>query len=179
MTLITPGFRMWLPFLGRSDSESVDESGKARLLLASLIVNGEWQERTGMIAHPILMDVAQARAVFVANVADIFAYDDVHTWPEDRRTPNQWVREAGYGLPDWYDEGGRVRRNSVESNATGYRDRDGEKVGAAVVKAWLGSEQHSAHLRGEGAFFGAQVHYGVGVVFVGRYKPAWVFISAH
>lgn len=162
---------VWLPHVGGQSPHSDVEP--ARRTLLSLIRLADWQQRPRLTAHPILMDVAQARAEYIANVPDIRAVQSDHTFGDGLPSPNQWAREAGYPLPDWYPAG-----NSIESFATGYRDRDGTILGSAALDAWLDSPKHRAHVAGEGSFFGAQVYAGVGVTFTGRYKPAWVFISA-
>lgn len=156
----------------------VASSGNAALkAIEASIVNAEWQGRRGMQRHPILMSVAEKRARFVCNVPDIFVAEEGHTFPgvvteygDGNKGTNWWAVQEGYVFPKWYPIGDKV--NSIESIASGYKPKD-------VVAAWLNSPAHKDHLTGKGNFFAGQINYGIGVWFVGKYKPTWVFISSH
>ena len=138
-------------------------SGEA-LLAGGELTTDSRQERTVMKCHPALANAAQARA---ANLAanNYFAHCD-----PTGKCANQYARDAGCILPDYYSENG----NNIESLVAGPADWS--------VAYWFlsNSPAHANHLFGKIDFFREQMHYGVGVVHDASslYKHYYVYLIA-
>jgi uncharacterized protein YkwD len=90
---------------------------------------------------------------------------------EDHRGPNQMLREAGYPLPEVYQDG---LANNVESIAGGIESP------RAVLDALLASPAHRAHLLGEGPGFREQDEYGIAYArnLYAPHVDYWVIVIA-
>lgn len=124
------------------------------------------QERHEMIWNDTLSRVAEARAHDMAT-RNYFS----HTNP-DGIGPNFLLRQAGYALPDWYEDD--RDGNNVESIGGGYA------TAADVVAGLIDSPAHRQHLLGEIDFFRDQTNVGIGFAFNpnSKYKNYWSIISA-
>lgn len=124
------------------------------------------RDKTMLRCDPILMRVAQAKALDMAN-RRYFS----HTNP-DGMGPNFLIRQAGYRLSSAYGTG--KADNNTESIAAGMMD------GHVAWEAWLRSAHHRPHLTGEADFFREQVDFGIGraVVEGSPYRFYWCFLSA-
>lgn len=157
--------RTYLPSVHGNGLAAQADTAQAAALLA-LIRTHPQQRRASMTVHPLLMQVAQARAQDMAQ-RDYFSHTD-----PDGYGPNWHVRQAGYVLPDWY--GQHMAANNVESIHAGGVDA------AMVVDGWMHSESHSVHMLGTLPFYADQIDVGAGYAMrVGTvYTKYWVFISA-
>lgn len=153
----------FLPLLSRPSACNPNPEEKA---IADLATGHPEQERETMSCHPILAQVARERAVDMAT-RDYFDHEN-----PDGLGPNRLVEQAGYQLPDWYDQAADA--NNIESIAAGYTTPDDAWNG------WLDSPGHRNHVLGESDFFADQTNYGVGYAFSAgsTYKHYWVFITA-
>lgn len=115
-------------------------------MLAELMRTHPGQHRASMRCHPLLVQVAQARANDMY-VRKYFGHCD-----PDSRCPNWHVRQTGYRLPGHYPDNG----NSIESISANHRDA------AHSWQAFLDSPPHKRHVLGEIGFFREQQCYGVG-----------------
>ena len=124
------------------------------------------QRRESVTCNSILAEVARARAEDMA-AREYFG----HTNP-DGIGPNYLVTEAGYKLPDWYDNS--LDANNIESIAAGFETPN------TAWDAWMNSQGHRTHLLGLQDFYAEQVIVGVGHAYApdSRFKHYWVVISA-
>jgi hypothetical protein len=130
--------------------------------LAEMMRHHHGQQRKGMMCHPILVQVAQARA------GDMFARKYFGHCDPDGLCPNRYVAEAGYKLPGHYPSDG----NSVESIAAN------QKGAATAFQSFLDSPPHRRHVLGEIRFFREQNCYGVG--FSGTLRRGdWISFPVH
>jgi uncharacterized protein YkwD len=134
--------------------------------LASMAKVDPNQERPKMNCHPILSQVAHARAKDMAQKG-YFS----HITP-DGYGPNFLVAQAGYDLPEWWPDS--LSENYIESIAGGY------PTAQAAWDAWLHSASHRTHVLGENDFWAEQTNYGMGYVYIegSPYGHYWVFITA-
>lgn len=162
--------KLYLPSVGyepvgaASTSCSMNAQERA---FAELMRNHPNQARESMTCNATLARVARARA------ADMAAREYFGHVNPDGHGPNYLVRQAGYRLPDFYDQ--RPSGNNIESLGAGFR---------AAADAWNGlmnSSGHRAHLLGENDFYADQVEYGIGYVNDpdSPYGHYWVVISAY
>jgi len=114
--------------------------------LALRLTQSELQQRGRLVCNPRLVAFARARARDFAE-RGYFS----HVTP-DRVGPNDLLRAAGYGLPDFYSRG---LSNNVEAIAGGLTGPE------AVWDALLASEAHRVHLLGELPFYQEQEEFGV------------------
>ncbi len=134
---------------------------------ADRMSNHRDQGRASMTCNAILARVARARA------ADMAAREYFSHVNPDGHGPNYLVRQAGYRLPDFYDQ--RPSGNNIESLGAGF---------STAADAWNGlmnSSGHRAHLLGENDFYAEQVEYGIGYVSDpdSPYRHYWVIITAY
>lgn len=144
--------------------------------LAELLINAELQKRTVLIQDPILTQVAQQRAQYMAD-HNFFMTQHVDL---NGIGPNTYVRIAGFKLPNWYSDHpddpqkADKRANNIESLAAGQSTADG------AFHALLGSLGHRKHVLGEDDFYVRQTKYGIG--FVAKpgtdYGYYWVVLIA-
>ncbi len=134
--------------------------------LADLLRNDPQQQRSALFCNTILTRVARERAQDMAE-RDYFG----HTNP-DGYGPNYLVEQAGYVLPDFYDQS--PAGNNIESLAGGFGNAND------VWQAWLGSASHRVHVLGEHPFFAEQIDYGVGYFYDAESsrKHYWVLLTA-
>lgn len=130
--------------------------------LIRLILNSSWQQRPNPYADDVLNRAAQGKADDMAS-RDYFGHVD-----PSGGTVNEYIREAGYRLPDYYPKKG----NNCESIVIGASTAEG------AIKAWLGSPSHRIHLQGEIDFYRGQRAIGVGMARAKDGRLLWVFISA-
>jgi uncharacterized protein YkwD len=135
-------------------------------VVADLMAADPDQGRPQLRCHPILAQVARARAVDMGR-RDYFS----HTTPEGYG-PNYLVRQAGFALPEWYNTA--TGANNIESIAAGYISSQ------EVWNAWTKSSQHRTHILAQEEFWAEQVEYGIGYAFVegSRYGHYWVVLTA-
>lgn len=133
-----------------------------RHIFLEIVIAAGWQQRQGIIIHPILMRAAQAKAEHMA-VMNYFA----HTSP-DGVTPNELARRVGYILPDWYPQ----RGNNIESIYIGHDEPE------EPIKGWFNSPRHHDHLVGQGDFYRSQNAIAVGTAIAQDGRSIWVFHSA-
>ncbi len=132
--------------------------------IAALLIGHPQQGRPSLTCHPILAQVARARAEDMRDRA-YFS----HTNP-DGFGPNYLVTQAGYVLPDYYPK--EADSNNIESIAAGY------PTAAEAWQGWLNSPPHRTHVLAELPFFAAQVEYGIGYASGGPYGHYWVLLTA-
>jgi hypothetical protein len=89
-----------------------------------------------------------------------------HFDPESRG-PNFWAEYFGCNLPDYYPDNG----NSIESIALNYPTV--EETWAAFMK----SESHRVHLRGQHEAYKRQTHVGIAVLN-GQYGLLYAILTA-
>lgn len=130
--------------------------------LIRLILNSSWQQREDPYADPILVRAAQNKADDMAK-RDYFSHVD-----PDGGTVNEYIRAAGYRLPDYYPQKG----NNCESIVIGASTPEG------AIEAWLNSPSHRIHLQGEIDFYRSQRAIGVGMSKAKDGRTIFVFISA-
>ena len=123
------------------------------------------QQRERVMPHPVLMQVAQARA------EDLVQRDYMAHVDPDGLGPNWHVREGGYALPDWYSQDPNA--NNIESIGGGY---------PAAINFWTAistSPRHRDHALGLISFYAQQKQIGVGCAYRdgSRHSPAWVLLS--
>jgi hypothetical protein len=90
----------------------------------------------------------------------------------DGNGPNWLVRQAGYTLPDYYDQS--AGGNNIESiNA-------GRASAGDTWNSWMDSSPHRQHLLGENSFYAAQTSVGVGFVADpdSEWRYYWVVFTA-
>jgi hypothetical protein len=124
------------------------------------------QYRPFVVLDPILCRVARQKASDMANRG---YYS--HTDP-DGHGPNWLVRQAGYTLPDYYDQSPGA--NNIESlNA-------GRASAGDAWTSWMESSGHRIHLLGENSFYAQQTSVGIGFVDVpdSQWRYYWVVITA-
>lgn len=123
------------------------------------------QQRPALNCHPILEQVARARAQDMG-VRQYFG----HVNP-DGFGPNYLVQQAGYLLPTWYDQSPSA--NNIESIAAGY------STTASVWQGWMSSSGHRTHILGLHPFWAEQTDYGIGYAYVpgSPYGHYWVVIT--
>jgi hypothetical protein len=135
--------------------------------IADLAIGDPEQEREEMHCHYILAQVARDHAIDMAT-RDFLD----HVNPDDIG-PNYRLEQAGYELPDWYDQ--KRKDNNVESIAGHFSLDTPEKA----WNFWVNSASE-IHVLGDSDFFAEQTNYGIGYAFSAgsEYKHYWVFISA-
>jgi uncharacterized protein YkwD len=139
--------------------------------VAQLMADHPEQKRAQTVCHPVLAQVARARA---ADMAQRRYFGHVNP---DGYGPNYLVTQAGYDLPGWYASAHDA--NNIESIGAGYTSAQ------SVWEAWLSSSGHRRHVlaaeNGEPvAFYADQEAYGIGFWHEpgSEYGRYWVFISA-
>lgn len=134
--------------------------------IATRMTNDAAQGRESLTLDPTLASVARARAV---DLAERKYFDHVNP---DGVAANYLVREAGYGLPDWWSDDPEA--NNIESIAAGYPNP------ASAWSGWMASDSHRTHILGQNSFYAAQTFYGVGYHYEANspYKHYWVIITA-
>ena len=174
-TVAAQTFQIFVPMVSTDDDGGPGGSGEEpspcalneqEAAVAELMENDPGQRRNNPICDPILAQVARARARDMA-LRGYFS----HTNP-DGKGPNILVREAGYPLPDWYNDARNA--NNIESIGGGHTSPD------AVWQGWLDSQLHRTHVLGTESFYADQEAYGVGYYFNpdSPSKHYWVFLSA-
>jgi uncharacterized protein YkwD len=136
------------------------------LQIFNYLKNAGGQGRPFAVLDPTLCRVARQKAADMANRG---YYS--HTNP-DGHGPNWLVRQAGYILPDHYDQS--PTGNNVESvNA-------GRASAGDAWSSWLDSSGHRVHLLGENSFYAEQTSVGVGFVDDpgSQWRYYWVVITA-
>lgn len=134
--------------------------------VANLLLNDPGQQRSVLICHPLLAQVARQRAEDMAQ-RDYFD----HTNPEGYG-PNYLVQQAGYMLPSYYSTA--LDANNIEAIAAGY------STAAATWQQWMNSTPHRTQLLGLNSFFAEQTEYGIGYAYNpnSQYRYYWVIITA-
>jgi uncharacterized protein YkwD len=124
------------------------------------------QTRAFLHVDPILMKVAQARAVSMGTLG---YFGDV---APGGYGPNYLVQQAGYVLPASY--GDSTTANYLESIAAG------EPNAGGTWNDWMNSSPHRTHLLGLSSFYSPQTSVGVGYVEVpgSTYTYYWVVVTA-
>jgi uncharacterized protein YkwD len=138
----------------------------AEAQLGRLIMEHPEQRRANPAPHPILTQVARARA---EDMAQRGYFDHVNP---DGLGPNHFIREAGYPLAAIFSA--EPAANNVESIA------EFTSTPEATATLLLNSPNHRMHLLGLHEFYAAQNDYGVGHA-VAPGNPArdvWVILSA-
>lgn len=144
------------------------EANVYEIWMACLVKNHDKQRRATMSYHPILGKVARSRADDLA----------LHEWPEPHVDssgygPNYYVCILGYKAS--FCPAGDTD-NMIESLSGGLEPDP-------VLRGWLNSPGHRAHVLAENDFFAEQVYYGVGYAYVTlppSYEDAigvWVIIT--
>ena len=148
-----------------SPKSNCDVNGQERTL-ANLATTNPNQTRSVMDCHPILGQVARARALDMGQKG-YFS----HTNP-DGFGPNYLVVEAGYKLPSSWPN--TPDENYIESIAAGYTTAE------EAWNAWLNSDSHRTHVLGEINFWAEQTNYGMGYAYIpdSPFGHYWVFITA-
>lgn len=141
-------------------------ASQAEERLAQLIIQDPNQKRPSMKRNSILAKVARQRAEDMAR-RNYFS----HTNP-DGFGPNYLVKQAGYVLPDHYDQS--PSGNNIESIAAGSATAEETK------EMWLNSQGHRTHMLGEIDFYAEQIEYGIGYANVpgSDYRYYWVLLTA-
>lgn len=98
---------------------------------------------------------------------------DGHVDPKGKG-PNWWVRNAGYPLPDDYDQADDA--NNIESLA-----HNGNGTPEQVWKSWMQSNGHRVHILGANDFYSGQTQVGVGYYFLesSTKKHYWCVLTCH
>lgn len=165
---ITPGLprQVLLPLVANGEPPSGCEPNAQEAQIAQYMIDHPDQQRPSLTCHPILAQVARARA---QDMADRHYFS--HTNP-DGYGPNYLVEQAGYQLPDYY--GQAPDANNIESIAGGYSTVD------AAWQAWMNSSGHRTHILELNSFFAEQIDYGIGYVYdsTSDYGHYWVVITA-
>ena len=147
---------------------AIDPNEK-ELKLAELIVSHPDQRRSTMVHDPILLLAARTKALDLGrrNYAG-------HVDP-DGFGPNELVKSAGYGLPDWWEAQTDQSSNQVESLGFGY----GGSL-ETIFEQWTESELHRRHVLASSDFFRNHIHYAVGYANVpgSTYTHYFVLITA-
>lgn len=127
------------------------EADEYEIKVACLIHNHNDQRRPTMSYHPKLGEVARMRA-------DDMALNGYYSNPphvdHDGFGPNYYVCLSGYNAPFCPIE--HPHDNSIESAAWG------QDTAIDVVRWWLNSPPHRAHILGEHEYFAKQTYYGFG-----------------
>jgi uncharacterized protein YkwD len=134
--------------------------------LATLMINDPDQQRASLRCDPILAQEARRKAKDMAE-RGYFNHVD-----PDGYGPNYYVVQAGYSLPDFYDQNNDA--NNIESIAAGF---------STPSQAWFSltnSPSHRPHVLGTDPFFRDQVDYGIGFYEKpgSRYQWYWVILTA-
>lgn len=123
------------------------------------------RDRTKIVCHPVLVQVAQAKAQDMLD-RDYYTHVD-----PDGHGADWLVQQAGYELPGSYGTG--LSTNYIESIAKN------TPTAERVFMRFLASPPHRRHLLGETSHFREQTCFGVG--FSGTYPTSalyWCVISA-
>ncbi len=157
---------VFLPLVANGEATTGCEPNAQELQIAQYMIDHPDQQRPSLTCHPILAQVARARA---QDMADRHYFSHVN--PEGYG-PNYLVEQAGYVLPD--DYGQAPDANNIESIAGGYPTAD------AAWQGWMNSSGHRTHLLGLNSFFAEQIDYGIGYVYEpdSDYGHYWVVITA-
>lgn len=120
------------------------------------------QRRATFTCNPILASVAKAHAIDMATRRYFSS-----TNPEGVG-PNSRVRQAGYGLPDYYSSS--PTGNNIESIAAGYPSAEGVWEALASNSQILGSEE----------FWAAQTEFGIAYYHdpTSPFVDYWVIVTA-
>ena len=134
--------------------------------IAQFAISDPAQDRPEMICDPILAQVAYEKALDMGT-RNYFG----HTNP-DGYGANYLVQQAGYDLPDWYDQS--PSGNNIESLAAGYT------TAQAAWDGWMNSPGHRTHILGLEPFWASQTYYGIGYAYMpgSDFGHYWVFITA-
>lgn len=154
-----PGLFLLLFFIVETVSSRGQDLNTQEQAIFSLLKNAGGQHRTSVALDPILCRVARAKA---ADMADRGYYD--HTDPSGHG-PNWLVRQAGYSLPDFYDQS--LAGNNIESITAG------RQSASDAWSSWMNSAPHRTHLLGENSFYAAQTSVGIG--YVNRPGSQWTW----
>lgn len=155
---------VFLAAIGLPVAEAQLNSQEQRI--ATLLTNASGQQRPFVQIDPVLSRVARARAADMAK-RHYFA----HVNP-DGHGPNYLVRQAGYPLPEGYDQS--PRGNNIESAAAGDPKAD------EAWSGWMGSAPHKNHLLAQNSFYVDQTSLGVGYYYDANsdYQHYWVVLTA-
>jgi uncharacterized protein YkwD len=156
------GFTVYLPLITKQGcSPSTQEND-----IANRMKTHPQQQRPALICNEILEKVAGERAQDMG----VRAYFD-HVNP-DGFGPNYLVEQAGYILPNWYNQAANA--NNIESIAAGYG------TAADAWQGWMNSTGHTTHLLGLDPFWAEQIDYGIGYAYVpgSPYGHYWVVLTA-
>jgi uncharacterized protein YkwD len=168
-SLSIPILRIVLIALGLLQSaistKAADLNSQEQQIFNSLKYAGG-QRRPFVVLDPMLCRVARQKAADMANRG---YYS--HTDP-DGHGPNWLVRQAGYSLPDHYDQS--PSGNNIESvNA-------GRASAGDAWSSWMDSGGHRQHLLAENTFYSQQTSVGIGFVDDpgSQWRYYWVVITA-
>lgn len=134
--------------------------------LLNLMVAHPEQRRGEIVCHPLLLQVARARATDMGR-RNYFGHTD-----PDGDGPNRKVTSAGYALPGWYPA--ERDANSIESIG------GGRASAASQWQGWLDSPGHRTHVLGLIDFYAQQTQIGIGHVVVpgSNFGNYWVLLTA-
>ena len=124
-------------------------------LLAEMIINDDYQQRTDIRCNKLLTKVATEKAELMVERGLV-----MHNLAG---SPNQNLRDVNYQLPDYY---GGAMSNQVEAIAGGYSDAED------VWDGFKNSFGHRQHLLGEIDFYREQDE--LGVAFVRKWESPHV-----
>jgi hypothetical protein len=155
-----------LSFLLIAASTGAVELNPQEQQIFSSLKNASGQRRPFVMLDPILCKVARQKA---ADMASRGYYS--HTTP-DGYGPNWLVRQAGYTLPDYYDQS--AAGNNIESVNAGHASA------GDAWSSWMDSSGHRIHLLAQNSFYAEQTSIGVGFVDDpgSEWRYYWVVISA-
>lgn len=148
-----------------TSAKAVDLNVQEQQIFNSL-KSASGQGRPFVVLDATLCRVARQKAADMANRG---YYN--HTDP-DGHGPNWLVRQAGYSLPEYYDQS--AGGNNIESvNA-------GRASAGDAWSSWMGSSGHRQHLLGVNAFYAEQTSVGIGFVDQpgSQWRYYWVVITA-
>jgi hypothetical protein len=138
---IPPTRETYLPVILTLSCQSSMEGAN----IAGALTTDSRQERVVMRCNPALTRAAENRAKNLADNA-YFAHCDL-----TGKCANQYAREAGCRLPDYYTKNG----NNIESLVAGPADW------LIAYRALSNSPAHAEHLFGRLPFFREQMDYGI------------------
>lgn len=140
--------------LANNKYEDCGNNEQARLL-AEMIINDDYQQRTDIRCNKLLTKVATEKAKLMVKRGLVMHNLD--------GSPNQNLRDVNYQLPDYY---GGAMSNQVEAIAGGYSDAED------VWDGFKNSFGHRQHLLGEIDFYREQDE--LGVAFVKKWESPHV-----
>lgn len=148
-----------------ASAKAVDLNVQEQQIFNSL-KSASGQGRPFVVLDATLCRVARQKAADMANRG---YYS--HTDP-DGHGPNWLARQAGYSLPDYYDQS--VGGNNIESVNAGRASAND------AWSSWMGSSGHRQHLLGANPFYAEQTSIGIGFVDQpgSQWRYYWVVITA-